>query len=99
VLRLRRVMLDVDKPIAEPTIFAVIEAISGVPGVEAVNISVNEMDLDVMGLMVLVEGDGFSFDAIESVIYKTGCVLHSVDEVVAGSYILVDRRGQAEAQG
>jgi hypothetical protein len=96
VLRLRRVVLDVDKPIAEPTIFAVVEAISAVAGVEAVNIRVNEMDLDVMGLIVIIEGDGFSFDAIESAVYKTGGVLHSVDEVVAGSYILLDPRRKVE---
>lgn len=96
MLRLRRVVLDIDKPIAEPSMFAIAEAIAGVPGVEAVNLTVNEIDLDVMGMLVIIEGDGFAFDAIEDVVFKSGGVLHSVDEVVAGSYILTDRRGRAE---
>lgn len=90
MLRLRRLVLDVDKPIAEPTIFAIAEALTALPGVEAVNVTVNEIDLDVMGLLIVIEGDGFSFEAVENAVFKTGGVLHSIDEVAAGTYLLTD---------
>ncbi len=86
--RLRRVILDVDKPIKEPSIFALVEAIESVEGVTAINATVNEMDLDVMGLIVTVEGDGFSFASVEEAIDRAGGVIHSVDQIVAGDTII-----------
>jgi hypothetical protein len=87
MLRLRRVVLDIDKPIKEPSIFQLAEAISAVAGVAAVNLLVNEIDIDVMGMLVIVEGDGFDFAAVEDAVYGVGGVLHSVDQVAAGAYI------------
>jgi hypothetical protein len=87
MLRLRRVVLDIDKPIKEPSIFRLAEAIGAVANVEAVNLVVNEIDIDVMGMLVIVEGDGFDFAAVEDAVSEVGGVLHSVDQVAAGAYV------------
>jgi len=88
VLPLRRVLLDVDKPIREPSLFSLIEVLGGVSGVEAVNVTVEEMDVDVMGLLVVVEGDGFSFAAVEEALDRVGAVIHSVDQIIAGDRVV-----------
>jgi hypothetical protein len=88
MLRLRRVVLDVDKPAREPSMFALAEAIDAVEGVAAINMTVNEIDVDVMGLIVVVEGDGFDFEEIERAIHDAGAVLHSIDQIVTGSRLI-----------
>ncbi len=86
--RLRRVVLDVDKAIKEPSLFVLAEELGNVSGVAAVNVTVNEMDLEVMGLIIIVEGDGFSFDDLEDAIEGAGAVVHSVDQIVAGEHTI-----------
>jgi hypothetical protein len=88
MLRLRRVVLDVDKPIKEPSMFALADALDEVEGVAAINMTVNEIDIDVMELMVVIEGDGFDFAGVEKAIYDAGAVLHSVDQIVSGSRLV-----------
>jgi hypothetical protein len=82
------VLLDVDKPIKEPSLFSLIEAIGNISGVAAVNGTVEEMDVDVMGLLIVVEGDGFSFAGVEEAIDRAGGVIHSVDQIVAGDHLV-----------
>jgi len=84
--RLRRVVVDVDKPIKEPSLFTLVDALESVTGVLSVNVTVNEMDVDVMGTLITVEGDGFSFAKLEEAINGVGAVIHSVDQIVAGEY-------------
>jgi hypothetical protein len=88
MLRLRRVVLDVDKAIKEPSIFALVEAIQNVSGVAAVNATLEEMDVDVMGLVLTIEGDGFDYTSVEEAINRTGAVIHSVDQIVAGEEMI-----------
>jgi hypothetical protein len=76
MLRLRRMVLDVDKPIKEPSVFALAEVIDEMESVAAINLTVSEIDIEVMGLVVVVEGDGFDFAAVEQAIYDVGAVLH-----------------------
>jgi hypothetical protein len=88
MLRLRRVVLDVDKAIKEPSIFALVDAIQNVSGVTAINASLEEMDIDVMGLILTVEGDGFDYTKVEEAINRAGAVIHSVDQIIAGERII-----------
>jgi len=88
MLRLRRVILDVDKPIREPSIFALVEAVQNVRGVTAINATLEEMDVDVMGLVLTVEGDGFDYTSVEEAINRTGAVIHSVDQIIAGEQMI-----------
>ncbi len=77
-----------DKAIKDPSLFVLAEALEKVSGVAAVNVTVNEMDLEVMGLIVIAEGDGFSFADLEKAVERAGAVVHSVDQIVAGEHMI-----------
>lgn len=81
---LRRLVLDVLKPLREPSIVDVAVELSKVPGVEGVNITVNEVDVETLSLTVVVEGDGIDFEKVKEVLENVGAAIHSVDQVVAG---------------
>nr|WP_237439900.1 DUF211 domain-containing protein [Amycolatopsis rubida] len=80
--------LDVDKAVARPDLLDLAEAIDGVPGVEAVNITVTDIDVETMGTEVTVEGDGIDVARLFAAIEKTGAALHSIDEIVAGDRVI-----------
>ncbi len=85
---IRRIALDVDKVIDRPEMVPLALAIEAVQGVEAVNVTVNEIDIETVGTVVTVEGDNIDTDALFRTIERAGAVLHSIDEVVAGSRIV-----------
>jgi len=82
------VVLDVDKPIKEPSIFTLAEVIGSVEGVAAINLTVSEIDVDVMEKIAVIEGDGFDFTKIEQAINDAGAVLHGVDQIIVGSRLV-----------
>lgn len=57
-------------------------------GVEGVNISVTDMDVETMGLMIIIEGTSLNFDDIRKMLEEEGCAIHSIDEVVSGNRII-----------
>jgi uncharacterized protein len=83
-LRIRRVLLDVDKAIQRPEIVEIAKAIDGAPGVAALNITVTEIDVQTVGMEVTVEGDDIDLQALVRAIESTGAVVHSIDELAAG---------------
>lgn len=85
---IRRLVLDVDKTVNEPDLLHLARAMENAPGVSAVNISVLEIDIETVGTNVTVEGDDIDVEALFAAIANTGAVLHSVDQVVAGAYLL-----------
>ncbi|MCL5668128.1 MAG: hypothetical protein M1593_03800, partial [Candidatus Thermoplasmatota archaeon] len=56
-MNIRRIVLDVGKSLSRPTFVELLNAIDTVPGVEAVNASVTEMDMETMGISITVEGN------------------------------------------
>jgi hypothetical protein len=62
------------------------EAIDGVPGVQAVNITVT--DIETVGTEVTIEGDNIDVAALTAAIEKAGAALHSFDEIVVGTRII-----------
>jgi Uncharacterized protein conserved in archaea len=62
--------------------------LSRVEGVEAVNITVKEVDVDTQNILVVAEGENISFKELKEVLEKHGGVIHSVDQVSAGSRIV-----------
>ncbi|AJE39102.1 DUF211 domain-containing protein [Streptomyces nodosus] len=84
----RRLVLDVDKTVGEPDLIDLALVIEAVSGVQAVNIAVTEIDIETVGTNVTVEGDAIDVEALNRAIERTGAVVHSVDEVVAGAYTL-----------
>lgn len=84
-MNIRRLALDVDKAVARPDLMALAAAIEGVPGVEGVNITVTEIDIETVGMNVTVEGERIDFDALSKAIEKAGAAVNCIDQIVAGS--------------
>jgi len=87
-VNVRRLQLDVDKAVHRPDLPELAEAIDGVPGVEAVNITVTDIDIETVGTEVTVEGDNIDLAALVQAIETAGAALHSIDEIVVGDRII-----------
>ncbi|MFG2581034.1 DUF211 domain-containing protein [Streptomyces malaysiensis] len=87
----RRLVLDVDKTVNEPDLIRLASVIEAASGVKAVNLAVTEIDIETVGTNVTVEGDDIDVEALTRAIEKTGAVVHSIDEVVSGAYILENK--------
>lgn len=87
-MNLRRLVLDVDKAIARPSLLQIGEAISASRGVEAVNVTVKEIDVETVGMNITVEGERLDYEAIRAAIEATGAVVHSIDQLVAGNRLI-----------
>ena len=87
-LSIRRVVLDVDKAAARPTLLELADAIAKVAGVEALNMTVTEIDIETVGTEITIEGTDIRYDALVKAIEASGAVLHSVDQVAAGERLI-----------
>jgi hypothetical protein len=87
-MNLRRVVLDVDKAIKRPSLLELAQAISQCPGVEAVNITVDEIDIETQGMNVTIEGEQLDYETLVKAIESTGAVVHSVDQLVIGDRLI-----------
>lgn len=87
-MNVRRVVLDVDKSLNRPTLLELSLAIEKVPGVDAVNVSVTEMDMETMATIITVEGTAIDFNILIGNIEETGAVIHSVDEIAVGKKLI-----------
>jgi len=85
---IKRLVLDVLIPIKGPSIVDVAENLSRVNGVDAVNITVKEVDVETQNIIVVIEGANIDFGEIRVLIEELGGVIHSVDQVVAGKHIV-----------
>ncbi|HHX99865.1 MAG TPA: DUF211 domain-containing protein [Methanothermobacter sp.] len=68
----------------EPTIPYFAKFLSGVSGVEGVNITLMEIDKETENIKVTMQGNDLNFEEISQAIEQYGGSIHSVDEVVAG---------------
>lgn len=87
-MNIRRLVLDVDKAMARPSLIEIGEAISACPGVAALNITVGEIDVETIGMDVTIEGEELDYEQICRAIENTGAVVHSIDQLVAGSRLI-----------
>ncbi len=83
-MNVRRLLLDVDKALARPTVLEISAAIEKLPQVEGLNITVTSIDTETLGMDVTIEGANLDYDLIAAAIEQTGAVVHSIDEIVAG---------------
>lgn len=94
-MNIRRLVLDVDKAVAKPTVPELAEAICGVAGVAAVNITVNEIDIETVGFNITIEGENIAYPELLEAIEHTGAAMHSIDQLVAGSRMVEEiKRGR-----
>ncbi len=87
-MNLRRVVLDVDKAIKRPSLLELAQAISQCPGVEAVNITVDEIDIETQGMNVTIEGEHLDYEMLAKAIESIGAVVHSIDQLVIGDRLI-----------
>ncbi len=87
-MNIRQLLLDVDKAVARPSLIEIAAAIDRCKGVEAINITVGEIDIETVGMNVTVEGDHMDYDEITGAIESTGAVVHSLDEIAIGARII-----------
>ncbi len=89
----RRLVLDVLKPLKGPSIVDVAREIAGLPGIEGVNVTVREIDVETVTVSITIEGDDIDFEKVKEKLDLLGCVIHSVDQVVAGKRIVDEPEG------
>ncbi len=87
--KIRRLVLDTLKP-HDPSIIAMADQLSELPGISAVNISIYEMDRKVENAKITIEGEAISYPRVLELIEELGGAVHSIDEVVAGRIIIDD---------
>jgi hypothetical protein len=87
--KVRRLVLDVLKPL-DPTIIELAQQLSELSGVEAVNISIYEIDRRVENAKITIEGSNILYEGVMETIQQNGGTVHSIDEVVAGKMIIED---------
>lgn len=85
---IRRLVLDILKPLRGPSIIDVAREIAGIKGIEGVNLTVKEIDVETITLSMTIEGENIDFNAVKDKLDLLGCVIHSIDQVVAGSRIV-----------
>ena len=71
-MNVRRIVLDVDKAGDRPSIPDIAAAITACAGVEACNITVQEIDVETVGMNVTIEGTGLEYEKIRAAIERCG---------------------------
>ncbi len=84
-MTIRKIVLDVLKPLKGPSIVELAQSLSDSKGVNKVTITVNEIDVETITLTITIEGPDIDFESIRNIIERLGGVIHSVDQVVAES--------------
>ena len=85
---IRRVVLDILKPLKGLSIIDVSREIASLEGIDAVNVTVREIDVETVTLSMTIEGENIDFDTVSEKLEELGCIIHSVDQVVAGKRII-----------
>jgi len=82
---LKKIVLDVLKPLKGPSIVELAQTLSSLEGVGQVVITVNEIDVETVTLTITIEGNSIDYEAIRETIERLGGIIHSIDQVVASS--------------
>nr|MDO8075547.1 DUF211 domain-containing protein [Candidatus Freyarchaeota archaeon] len=84
---IKRLVLDVLKP-HQPVLPEFAESLGRVGGVVGVNITLIEVDAETESVKITVEGNKLNYSEIKEKIENLGAVIHSVDQVVAGTTLI-----------
>lgn len=83
-LGLRRIVLDILVPIKGIGIEKLAQKIEEVEGVEGVNITVKEFDVQTQTIVMVIEGENINFEEVEKLLEMYGVAIHGIDQVIAG---------------
>ena len=78
----KRILLDVLKP-HQPGSLDFAQTLADLDPGYQVNLRVEEVDENTESVIVVIEGEDISYEAIDQAIKKMGGTIHSVDEVAA----------------
>ena len=87
-MNIRRLVLDVDKARERPSLLEIAQAIDRSAGVEALNLTVGEIDIETVGMDITIEGENLDYDDVLKAIESTGAVVHSIDQLVVGNRVI-----------
>jgi len=82
-LALKKLVLDVLKPLKGHSIIELAETLSDVEGVKKVSVIVNEIDVETITLTITIEGSDIEYEDLKETIERLGGVIHSIDQVIA----------------
>jgi len=87
---IRRLVLDILKPY-DPELHILSNAII-VQGsnIDGINITVYEMDKLTQKVKIIVEGNHLDYEEISEILESQNCVIHSMDQIVAGEKLIED---------
>ena len=89
-LMVRRLVLDILKPFDPELHIVATEVINRckISKNISVNLTVYEVDKLTQTIKVIIEGEHLDFDEIQEILNTMNCIIHSVDQVVAGKKIV-----------
>ncbi|MHA1775847.1 MAG: DUF211 domain-containing protein [Promethearchaeota archaeon] len=89
---IRRLVLDILKPFDPEINIVATELINRCKNSNdvSVNITVYEVDKLTTTCKVIIEGTHLDYDEIQEILISMNCVIHSLDQVVAGSKLVED---------
>lgn len=93
-MNIRRLVLDVDKTIARPTLIELAQAIEPIPGIAGFNIAVTEIDIETVGTEITVEGEAIDYKQLVRAIESSGAVVHGIDEIAVGNRLIENVKRQ-----
>ena len=82
-MALKKLVLDVLKPLKGHSIIELAETLSDVEGVNKVSVIVNEIDVETITLTITIEGSDIEYEDLKETIERLGGVIHSIDQVIA----------------
>jgi hypothetical protein len=94
---LLRLVLDLLVP-HSPGVVIYAERLADLEGVDGVTVDVIEADAQTKTLEVTIEGSHLPFDRVSEIVDSLGGALHSVDEVSAGTRIVLTK-GASRREG
>ncbi|AFH42154.1 DUF211 domain-containing protein [Fervidicoccus fontis] len=83
-----RAVLDVLIPIKGIGIDELSLVLERVRGVEGVNITVKEIDVETESILIVIEGRDIDLKEVERELLNYGGVIHSIDQVISGKKIV-----------
>ena len=88
---IKRLVLDVLKP-HKPTLIDMSLRLSGLKGVDGVNLTLHEVDQETESVKVTIEGSSINYPSVEGTLREMGAVIHSVDMISTGKRLVEDVR-------